>query len=170
MSNKTALRELIDLIKHKTGMTQAEIAEIAGYKRTYLSEALSKDEPPAKMISKLKLTFSDILENRQKQTDSVVGDFQPHYGHKSDYRDDFIIFLKREISRLERLLDISLEQIRENLIVIRSLQDVSQDLLTELLAKKRNAPVAKVAEEISRANSERYKKLKAESNLFYEDK
>lgn len=65
MSNQKQLRQLIDLIKHKTGLTQEGIALQAGYKRTYLSQALGMKDVPEKLISKLKLTFEDVLKTEQ---------------------------------------------------------------------------------------------------------
>lgn len=70
MSKENQLRELIDLIKYKTGLTQAEIAEKSGYKRAYLSQVLGMDQPPVKLITKLKLTFKDVLKN--EHLDSVL--------------------------------------------------------------------------------------------------
>jgi hypothetical protein len=83
MSKNNELRELIDLIKHKTGKTQAEIADDAGYKRTYISEALSKPRPPDKLLTKLKLTYSYVLNADNNGTSDYIMK-EPALGYKKD--------------------------------------------------------------------------------------
>lgn len=61
MSKKQTLYELIELIKLKSGLNQAQIAEKSGYGRTYLSDALGKENPSPRIASKLKLVFAKEL-------------------------------------------------------------------------------------------------------------
>lgn len=62
---KNELRDIVDLIKEKTGQTQEEIAFAMGYKKNYISEILSPSgKVTDKFMKAIKLRFSDTLGNK----------------------------------------------------------------------------------------------------------
>jgi SOS-response transcriptional repressor LexA len=65
MEQLNTVKQLVDFIKFKTGENQDVIALKAGYKREYLSDAVSKNRET--VFNKLKLTFSYILENERAE-------------------------------------------------------------------------------------------------------
>ena len=73
MDNKENLREIVDLIKEKTGKTQQDIAVEMGYKRNYISEILSpKGVVTEKFYNALKLRFSELLNAKVKVKNVIV--------------------------------------------------------------------------------------------------
>ena len=140
MSNLSELRRLIDLIKHLGGLTQAAIAEKAGYERTYLSQALKMENPPEKLINKLNLTFSDILEQKTPSKKDGLGSSKKGFKIEAeDYlttKDDLITFLKKDNARLEKEI-ISLKNIEEDLIAVSGMNTAILEILMILASEKK---------------------------------
>lgn len=145
ISKKTELRQLIDLIKHKTGLTQAELADRAGYKRTYISQALGDKNPPQKLIDKLKLVFAEDLQSEHnrtlpKQTPPVRA-IQPQGG--ADIKDRYIQVLEEKVNSGDKRVALYamtnqalLKTVVQNLAVIQSKLDKRK--LSEVQAEMNN--------------------------------
>lgn len=63
MASKKQLRELIKTLKEKTGKTQAELSEGAGYEPKTLTQLLSKGEGLEPAYRQLQLVYSQWLNN-----------------------------------------------------------------------------------------------------------
>lgn len=69
MERKKELKELIELIKQKTGKTQEELSVGMGYGWNYLSDVLAPSKTVSeKLVNKVRLHFKDILEGNSKNT------------------------------------------------------------------------------------------------------
>lgn len=126
MSKRSELRELIDLIKFSTGKTQAEIADEIGYKRTYLSEAISKPKAPQKLITTIKLQYRGVLENEQKDTslDGPTQAAEPDHKYakrSAPAKKDLSIIAISNLSESNRLMaesQLSLAKSHEELVMM----------------------------------------------------
>lgn len=81
-----------------------------------------------------------------------------------EWKSKYITALERENARLQRDLDINLAELRNDILLQRALSETTQDMLVELLAKQRKAPLDEVAYIVSTMNGERFQALKAGDN------
>lgn len=84
-----------------------------------------------------------------------------------DYKDALIASQQREIVRLKKDLDLSLGELRHNILLSRAIAETNQNMLIELLAKQRSASVEDLAAEVGRENGEKYQRMKEEGNFAY---
>jgi len=141
------LKELYDLYKGQ------EVADAVGVSIRQVQNYLRKDNPaiPSKeVINNIHEAFANHKKGIKLQP--VVAD--------SNYKDKYIASLERENARLQKDLDLSLGEVRHNLLLSRAIAETNQELLIELLAKQRKTSVEEVALEVSKANGERYQKMK----------
>lgn len=74
------LIDLIDLIKFKTKLNQRQVAVRSGYKPTYLSEVLNRDEEPSdKIINKIRAEFKSELEEADSHKLPLVEEDLPEF-------------------------------------------------------------------------------------------
>src|SRR5436190_3471612 len=81
---------------------------------------------------------------------------------QTSVKDKLIAALERENARLQKDLDLSLGELRHNVLLIRAMQETTQEMLSELLAKQRKTKVEEIAADAGKANGEKYLKLKEE--------
>jgi hypothetical protein len=120
MSKKNELRELLDLIKFKTGKTQADIADEIGYKRTYLSEALSKPSPPKKLVTNLRLKYQSTLDNKSSDNSEAQALRESPADYKKPVKDLSLVAITNltESNRLMAESQVSLAKSHEDLVAM----------------------------------------------------
>lgn len=84
-----------------------------------------------------------------------------------DDKELIIKLLQRENERLQRDLQLSLGELRHNILLTRAIVEVNQDCMIEILAKQRKMSISDVALEKNRANYEKFEILKAEGSFSY---
>lgn len=153
--------------------TQKEVAEKVGIKQRRYAFYETGDRNPeydifVKLVNVLGITELPGLEQfvlREANTGDSRGDLKIG----AEYHEK----LKKAIERGNTLL-MALSSIRdrlpEDLIVIRSLEETNQDLLIELVAKKRGVALSVVGAETSKANGVRQKRLRARDSRINSDK
>lgn len=136
MSNLNELRKLIDLIKHLGGLTQAAIAEKAGYERTYLSQALKMKKPPEKLITKLNLTFSDILT--QEVPSKKQGKESPKNGLRNEFSDftDMTTMTMKPTFGEKPGVKVTIEELQKRIIQLEAEKKTLQEMIDKLLQKR----------------------------------
>jgi hypothetical protein len=82
-----------------------------------------------------------------------------------DYRDELISSLKRENARLQKDLDLSLGELRHNILLTRAMSETTQEMLVEYQAGKNRKRFEELIDTVSTKNVERYKTLKEEAIL-----
>lgn len=87
MTSKKQLRELIKTLKEKTGKTQAELSEGAGYEPKTLTQLLSKGEGLDPAYRQLKLVYGQWLNNSTNM---------PHGGIEAN-----LMAIAKSLARLE---------------------------------------------------------------------
>lgn len=75
--------------------------------------------------------------------------------------------LQRENERLQRDLDLSLGELRHNILLARAIGEVTQELLVDYLEKSDRKKYAELIDNVSTKNFETYQKLKAEGSFAY---
>lgn len=76
-----------------------------------------------------------------------------------------IELLERENKRLQKDLDLSLGELRHNILLTRAIASTNQDLLIEILAKQRKVDPDLVFGEANKLFAEYYKKMKEEGKF-----
>lgn len=85
----------------------------------------------------------------------------------NDMSEKYIKAIERERNRLEKDLDLSLGELRHNVLLSRAIAETNQEMLAELLAKQTKRPLAEELDSASIKSFERYTKLKEEGNFGY---
>lgn len=92
---------------------------------------------------------------------------------RESVRPEFNVLLirsqQREIKRLQDDLDLSLNELRRNIVVSLALAETNQNLLIELVAKQRKISVDILYEEVGKENGERALRIKEDGNFPYVD-
>jgi transcriptional regulator with XRE-family HTH domain len=90
------------------------------------------------------------------------------------YREKYIESLKRERDALEREnkrlqkdLDLSLGELRHNILLARAVSETTQELVVEYLEKGNKKKIVELIDTVGIKNLERYQKLKEEGNFPY---
>lgn len=141
------------------------VAGIAGAikeSKSTVSRILSKKlEPSESFLNRFYEKFPKSVKNVSRETE--VSDPGSQYG----YKDKYIQSLERENARLQKDLDLSLGELRHNILLSRAIGETNQQLLIEVLAKQRRKEFDFVALEVNKVNGENYKKMKEEGNFAY---
>lgn len=161
--------------KRKTERLSAEaLAEKLGFKKAniYKWEKGSKPSDPEE-FQKLMEWLDGKLENVPRDTQhKVLRDPDVEYIQEASISPDILTgkllaSMEREISRLQKDLDLSLGEMRHNILMTRAMQMTTQDLLVELLAKQSKKDPGLVGADVGIKNGENYLKLKEEGNFAY---
>jgi transcriptional regulator with XRE-family HTH domain len=72
-----------------------------------------------------------------------------------------------EKAELKRLLDLSLGELRHNILLTRAISETTQEMIAAFQAGKNKKMYAEILDNASIANVEKYKKLKEEGNFSY---
>lgn len=106
-------------------------------------------------------TLGELFERHMNGEDvTVVED-------ATDYKDKYIASLERENARLQKDLDLSLGEVRHNILLSRATAEVTQNLVIEFLAKQRKMTWEELAVEVGKLNGERYQRIKEEGSFAY---
>ena len=85
----------------------------------------------------------------------------------ADYKDKYIASIEKENTRLNRDLELSLGELRHNILMTRAMAETNQNLLIELLAKQRKVSVAAVVEDANKLFAVSYKRMKEEGSFAH---
>lgn len=142
----------------------------------YGNKKLSK-ATRSKVESALKTKWSDIERfvsgvNVYDNVSREITAMEPEapYG---DIKDKLIASLEREVVRLKSDLDLSLGEMRHNILMNRAMQGVTQDLVIEVLAKQNKLSEEQLKDfraAVGIKNGESYLKLKEEGKFAYAGK
>lgn len=130
------------------------LAEIVG---VTTEEFLKKDIRKSKSENSkaIKSVISDLLKATTGKNTGTDND---------SVKDKYIASLERENNRLQKDLELSLGELRHNILLARAVSETTQDLLIEFLAKQNKQKKEDFAFEVGKANGEKYKTLKEEGS------
>ncbi len=115
-SSKKTLRELIRTIKIHTGHTQAQIADAAGYNRSYLSQAINSGQK-GQIYDVISERYKSVL-NGVQEVPQIIKPSTPKEKEQEDYMRKYIEIL--EVKAKEESAKLS--QIQANLDAIQGIQ------------------------------------------------
>jgi len=75
--------------------------------------------------------------------------------------------LEKENERLENNLELSLGELRHNILLSRAIAETTQELIVEYLEKGNKKKIVELIDTVGTKNLERYQKLKEEGNFAY---
>lgn len=84
-----------------------------------------------------------------------------------DYKDKLIASQEREIKRLQKDLDLSLGELRHNILLARAMASTNQSLLIEILAKQKRVDLSVIVADANRLFDVFYKSMKEEGSFSY---
>lgn len=154
-------------------ITAAEVAALIGVGVDRYRKWEERDTDPNDTgdIEKVEKYFGVPLQGLK---DLKFFDFVQTPDKNQDFRDRLISslerekkLLERENERLNRDLDLSLGEVRHNLLLSRAIAETNQNLLIELLAKQRKVRPDELAVEVGKENGEKYKSMKEEGSFAY---
>jgi DNA-binding Xre family transcriptional regulator len=91
----------------------------------------------------------------------------------SDYQQKYIALLEGTVNELreeKKNLQASLSDLKENVLLIRAMQETTQELLAEVLAKQNKKSRQDILGDVGKANGEKYVKLTEEGKFVYAGK
>lgn len=105
------------------------------------------------------------------QNRNVLNDYQEKYHTQQKELMDLMrhqIAILQDKSRMtEKTLELSLGELRHNILLARAMAEVNQNLLIELLSKQKKTDPSVVAADASKQFAELYKRMKEEGSFSY---
>lgn len=140
----------------------AAIGRATGESKGNVSKILSRKLDPSESF--LKRFYDKFPKSIPKVSRETVNEAPADY---MSTKDDLIAALKRENARLQKDLDLSLGELRHNVLLTRAMSETTQELLIELLVKQNKKSWDDLAADVGIKNGEKYVKLKEEGNFSY---
>lgn len=85
----------------------------------------------------------------------------------AEFKEKYIQSLEKEVARLQKNLDLSLGELRHNVLLTRAVAETTQEMVSEFQAGKNKKLLEQILDNASIRNVEKYKKLKEEGNFGY---
>jgi|GEM_PF-2658034 len=120
-------------------------------------------ENPKKPSAATMARINELFQNHKKGIN--IFDRPTEADSVFDYKEKYIAALERENARLQRDLDLSLGELRHNVLLQRAVAETTQELLVEVLAKQRKMTQEELSYTVSTMNVEKYQTLKEEGNF-----
>lgn len=98
MKSKKNLREIVEIVKVRTGMTQEQIANKLSYNRTYLSDAIGRNLES--VIRKMELVFAEQLADKINKKPTDI-----EFSMSGLYED--MIALNARLNVVEQMVDLT---------------------------------------------------------------
>ena len=132
MAKNQELKNLLNKIKYEKDLTQAEVAQLVGVGKTYMSDMLNGRVPYS---DNMKEKLEKLLEhNTVIGNENIVGNISSSIDARKYYSDSPDV-LKQQISQLEQTIQDKEDQVRTLTDQVRTLTDQVRTL-TSSLAKK----------------------------------
>lgn len=131
----------------------AALSKATGYSKGNVSEYLKSADPSENFIKAVYKAFPKGSENVPPGTVSS--------GNESKY----VALLERENERLRKDLELSLGELRHNILLTRAIAETNQELLVEALSGKNKKVHDDLAYKTSIRNGEKYQKMKGEGKF-----
>jgi hypothetical protein len=138
--NVELLRQMVEIIKSKTGLTQAKIGERCHYNKNYITQRISANKVSDDVIAQMKLVFAKELNGELLDGLSVAEEAEKYFKTLS---------VKESVARL-----------LESNYRVEARQAVMRNYLAELYAKQAKLSVADVLAQMESLEIEAVKELR----------
>lgn len=155
------LIELRSLLKAHSASTIAKLLGKTERTVLYYTAENGAKKPPASVQETIHELF--VKHNRGEPLKVEVK--QP-----DDYQKEVITLLKEKNAILQKTIDFSLTELRENVLLARTLGQLNRKLLEEIVSRQRKVSLGQVGLETNKLFDEFYKSMKEGGIHFFDGK